>query len=30
VAGARAAGLTAFRFSTMRQLVKDLAAAQVL
>src|SRR5262245_17548494 len=29
VAGAEAAGLTAFRFSTPRQLMKDLAAAQV-
>ena len=30
VAGAQAAGLTAFRFSNARQLVKDLAAARVL
>jgi HAD superfamily hydrolase (TIGR01509 family) len=30
VAGAAAAGLTAFRFSTAEQLMKDLAAAQVL
>ena len=30
VAGAASAGLTAFRFSTARQLMKDLAAAQVL
>jgi putative hydrolase of the HAD superfamily len=30
VAGAAAAGLTAFRFSTARQLIRDLAAAQVL
>jgi glucose-1-phosphatase len=30
VAGAEAAGLTAFRFSTARQLMKDLAAARVL
>jgi HAD superfamily hydrolase (TIGR01509 family) len=30
VSGAEAAGLTAFRFSTARQLLKDLTAARVL